>query len=448
MTKRSFVLSVLGLISLLVGCNLPSGHQTTEISSNLNNDQPAATLPEPEQLAVESSELLYPEDLDYLGAFRLPPGEDVSGWGWGGAALTYYPEGDPGGEPDGFSGSLFGTGHDWYQQVSEVSIPAPVLSKSKQLDELKTAATLQGFHDLRGDLFPHLDYEIGRVGLEYLPAQGSQTTGKLYFTWSQHVLEDEFAPTHGWSETDFSSLQPAGPWRLEGVTNYATSDYIFTIPEDWAAAYTPGLRLVTGRYRDGGWSGQGPSLFAYGPWNQGNPPEPGTSLPAVHLLWYGSTYVQSPNKMENYHDSDEWNGGAWLTVGDRSAVIFAGTKGVGECWYGFANGVVWPQEPPFPEVPEPPYDERGWWSTEFIAQIIFYDPVDLARVALGEFEPHQPQPYAVLDVTDLLFNHHSPQQKYLLGAVAYDRGSNFLYILELFGDGEQPLVHVWQVGME
>jgi hypothetical protein len=446
--KRTELLFVFGIAVMLSGCNLPGRLPENQDASAIFQDQAQATVSPGrlERPEIIEPDLLLPEDLAYLGAFRLPAGPPESGWGWGGAALTFYPEGDPDGESDGFPGSLFGTGHDWYQMVSEVSIPAPVLSTTRDLSELPTAETLQDFADLRDDLFPHLDYEIGRVGLEYLPGQRGQTTGKLYFTWSQHLVDDEYAVTHGWAETDLSDPQQAGPWYLGEFTNYATSDYIFTIPGEWADLYTPGKRLVTGRFRDGGWSGQGPSLFAYGPWNEGNPPEAGIRLNAIPLLWYGSTYEQSPYKMDDYHDSDEWNGGAWLTAGERSAVVFAGTKGLGDCWYGFGNGVVWPQEPPFPEVPDYPYDERGWWSTEFTAQIIFYNPADLARVALGEIQPYEPQPYAVMDVSDLLYNHTDPQQKYLLGAVAYDRENNILYILELFGDGEQPLMHVWQVG--
>ncbi|MEN8241142.1 MAG: hypothetical protein ABFS17_04420 [Chloroflexota bacterium] len=442
-------MSLLGLVLGLTGCNLPLDEENPSNPVNAVDDQlnnPAIVTEPLDQAAVIGSELLYPDDLVYIGAFRLPASTAEFGWGWGGAALTFSPDGDPTGEADGFPGSLFGTGHDWFQQISEVSIPAPMISAGKQVEDLPTARTLQDFQDLHGNLFPHLDYEIGRVGLEYLAPQGEQSSGKLYFTWSQHMLEDEYSLTHGWAETDLSNMQTAGPWYLDAFSNYATSDYIFTISAEWAARYTPGMRLVTGRYRDGGWGGQGPSLFAFGPWNQGNPPEQGTRLQAAPLLLYGSSYDQSPDKMENYHDSDEWNGGAWLTAGERSAVIFAGTKGVGECWYGFANGVVWPQEAPFPEVPEAPFDERGWWSTEFTAQILFYSPDDLARVALGQLEPHQPQPYAILDVSELLYNHSALQQKYLLGAAAYDRTNNLLYVLELFGDGEQPLVHVWGVG--
>ena len=78
----------------------------------------------PVSLAAQSDpRLLQPDDLVYLGAFRLPD-EPLDGWAYSGAALASYPGGDPGGAEDGFPGSLFATGHNWYQQVAELSIPA------------------------------------------------------------------------------------------------------------------------------------------------------------------------------------------------------------------------------------------------------------------------------------------------------------------------------------
>ena len=87
-------------------------------------------------------ELIQPGDLAYVGAFRLPDGPEEIGWAWSGAALTYSPGGDPDGPEDGYPGSLFGTGHNWNQWVSEVSVPVPVNSPTKNLDDLPTAATL------------------------------------------------------------------------------------------------------------------------------------------------------------------------------------------------------------------------------------------------------------------------------------------------------------------
>jgi len=391
----------------------------------------------------QSGPLIQPTDLVYQGAFRLPDrppdGQENMGWEWGGSAMTYYPDGDPGGSADGYPGSIFGAGHDQTQYISEISIPIPVISAGKNVTDLNTAETLQGFHDIRGNLFDHLDWEMPRAGLAYLPKQGSQTTGKLYFCWATHApgQDDDTGPTHGWCELDLSSPQSVGIWRIGGYWKYVTSDYIFDIPQSWADTYTPGLYLATGRFRDGGQRGEGPSLIAYGPWNEGNPPAAGSTLSATPLLLYGNAYEENPPTMDNYHHSDEWSGGAWLTAGSQSAVVFVGTKGQGDCWYGCADGT---DEPPWPDD-----CDRGWWSSSFVGQMLFYDPADLAAVASREMETWEPQPYATMDIDQYLYHIESEQQLHHVGAASFDRERGLLYILEPLADGDKPLVHVWKV---
>ena len=80
-----------------------------------------------------------PEIMELMAIPSLPdsPGTpDNVGWEWGGSAMTYYPGGDADGPVDGYPGSLFGTGHNWNQYVSEISIPAPVISPGKNPSEL------------------------------------------------------------------------------------------------------------------------------------------------------------------------------------------------------------------------------------------------------------------------------------------------------------------------
>jgi hypothetical protein len=404
---------------------------------------PTAT---PTLTPITAEGLIQPTDLTYLGAFRLPDGPEEIGWGYSGAAMTYYPHGDPDGPADGYPGSIFGTGHDWNQHVSEISIPAPIISPDKDVEDLNTATTLQDFQNIRGDLFG--EFELPRAGLEYLPAQGGQTTDKLYFCWAQHMGDAETNPSHGWCELDLSNPQTAGAWRIGDYWNYVTTDYIFAIPQRWADANTPGMYLATGRFRDGGQGARGPSLLAYGPWNEGNPPAANSTLSAVPLLLYTDVTAEDDFTMDNYHHSDGWSGGAWLTGGDKSAVVFVGTKGIGDNWYGFANGVVWPDEPPYPPVPDPPYDQRGWWSTGFEGQIVFYDPAELAAVARGEMEPYEPQPYATLQIDQYLYDIDFTQPWYHVGAASFDRERGLLYLFEPLADEDKSLIHVWEVAAE
>jgi len=358
--------------------------------------------------------------------------------------MAYYPDGDPDGPDDGHPGSVFGVGHDWQKYVSEISIPAPVISAGKNLADLNTARTLQPFRDVRAGVGSlHLLQEMPRVGMEYLPAQGEQTSGKLYLSWGAHYQEEqERVASHMWCELDLSN--PQGAWWVGNYSPYSVNDYMFEIPEAWAAADTPGKRLATGRFRDGGWGGQGPCLFAIGPWNHGNPPPPDTHLDAVPLLLYSSTATDEPpyHTMANYHHADEWTGGAWITAGDKAAVVLVGTKGTGDCWYGLKNGTVWPDEPPYPEDPE---GTRGWWSTGFVGQMILYDPNDLAAVARGERRPYEPQPYATLNLDEHLYHITETQQKSHVAAACFDRARGYLYVFEPLADGDKSLVHVWRV---
>jgi len=446
MTKARVTLAAaVPLLLAGLACNLPITPQQPagEPSATTPPSNPTAAAPRP-----PGNELIQPGDLVYEGVFRLPdlPGaEEGYDWRWGGSAMAYYPAGDPGGPGDGYPGSLFATGHDWNQWVAEISIPAPLAPTGGDLSALNTAAMLQPFHDVRGDLYTTRfeDWELPRAGLAYLPAGDGQASGKLAFCWGVHMQEGDSGPTHGWCELDLSDPEPAGAWRVADYANYVTSDYMLVIPAEWAEVHTPGMRLATGRFRDGGQGALGPSLIAIGLGDQSSPPAPGSALPAVSLLLYGNICQESPPAMAGYHHSDEWPGAAWLTTGERSAVVFAGTKGHGECWYGYADGTVWPEQPPYP--PEPAGGDRGWWSTRFTAQLLFYSTDDLAAVARGELAPHEPQPYAALEIDEYLVHVTSEQQKARLGAASFDPARGLLYLFEVLADDDRPLVHVWRV---
>ncbi len=395
---------------------------------------------------------IQPEDLEYLAAFRLPDGSGRSDWNYSGGAMAYYPSGDASGDENGFSGSIFAIGHDHQQYVSEISIPVPVISSRKNLEELNTATTLQDFSDMTGGMFGYL--EMPTAGLAYLPPQGDQITGKLHFCWGQHLQYQE--ASHGWCELDLSQPRPAGPWHFGNLNNYSTNDYIFEIPKAWADIHLSGKYLASGRFREGVWSGLGTALYAYAPWVDGNPPAPLATLTSItRLLLYGGDDPNLPEiiiteeqKMYWHHVADQWTGACWLTAGENSAVVFIGSKGLGNGWYGFSDGTVWAYEGPYPEIPDPPHDQRGFWADSIRAQMLFYDPADLAEVAHGTKNSWEPQPYAVLDINQYLFDpgyNYWRQKRLSLGAACFDRERGYLYIFERRADGEKSLIHTWKV---
>ncbi len=401
------------------------------------------------------SQLIQPADLQYLGAFRLPEVSGDSDWNYSGNGSAYYPPGDPAGPDDGTPGSIFAIGHDQQQFISEISIPVPKISKARNPADLNTAGTLQPFRDVKGNMFGEL--EIPRADIEYLGPQKGQTAGKIHFCWGQH-MQYELVPSHGWCETTLSNPNTAGPWFFDGHLNFTTNDYLFEIPEAWSNANTPGRRLASGRFRDGGLAGYGPALFAYGPWQDGNPPQPNAVLQSVTtLLLYGEhaegvpeIQVSDDKKMIWYSPTDEWSGGAWLEAGGHAALVFAGTKSMGRNWYGFSDGTEYPTDGqgPFPPVPPHPHDQRGWWADSIQAQILFYNPQDLAGVAQGEKKPYEPQPYAYFNLNPYLFDSgydYERDKMTSLGDCCYDRVHNLLYVFERLADEDRSLVHVFRI---
>ena len=430
--------------------------------------------------------LIQPADLTYIGAFRLPDtGEEApANWEYSGQALTWYPDGDPD-NSDSYPGSLFGTGQDVYNYVSEITVPVPVVAAAPAT--LNQAATLQGFQDVRGGLFDDLE-EMLRVGMQYLPAQTGQSSDKLHLTWGAHH-QDAGSPTqtasHAMCERNLSAPATSGAWWIGDNTIerlYRVNDYMFEIPSAWATEHVSGRKLATGRYRDGGWSGMGPNIFAYGSWLDGSPPAAETILGTTALLAYD--YADGVHTLDSYHDSDDWTGGAWLVSGTKSAVVFVGSKGGGDYWwYGYAspetdasgNGIPCVHHPPptediprcyrssdgsncvdaFPTCTGYDVDSKGWWSSRFDAQILFFDPADLAAVSTGTMETYEPQPYARLDIDEHLFLSWpsdtdidcgtGDQRKCRTGAVAYDAVNNNLYVMERFADEAKPVVHVWHI---
>ncbi len=429
--------------------------------------------------------VLHPADLIYQGAFRLPDtGPRPLTFEYGGNAMTSRPDGDPGGPTDGFPGSLFITGHDRLAygelpgggQVAEVDIPRPSLART--LDELPTARFLQPFAEVAAGHFEQLE-EIPRIALQYL--DHPDTGPLLHLAWGQH-LQDASSPSHAWFRPALATGSFAGEWFLGTHHPYVTTGYMLRIPAAWADRHTAGRLIGTGRYRDGGQGGMGPALFAYRPWLPGGgAPAPGTRLAATPLLLYASSLTTENIErcLDGYQHPDEWEGAAWLTTPrGASAVLFAGTKGTGaRYWYGYVN----PEGAHLPCVhgasvgqftvcrladgtPCPASDlvecaghtsARGWWSSRFDAQLLLYDPDDLAAVAAGTLPAWQPQPYAALDVDRHLFFQPPPwdeetlgrgdQRRMRLGAADFDPDHGLLYVLELFGDGARPVVHVWRV---
>ena len=491
MKTRVFLVLVLCVL-LLAACGSDQSAAQEQAGTEVPTSQASLNGAEktPIPTPANAAELLQPEDFVYLGAFKMPGSEDrPQTFAYGGNAMTFNPDGDAEGEDDGFPGSLFITGHDRIpygevpdgSQVAEVNIPAPLVGTD--VATLPSAEFLQDFENVTAGAFTSMD-EIPRIGLAYL---NREETGPLvHITWGAHLQSDS-VPTHASFSADLADADLQGFWYLGQQDMYSVNGYLFEIPQEWADRYTGGKVLASGRFRDGGMGGMGPSLFAYIEWQaDGSPAADGTHLEEVPLLLYESSYNTEEwvRGLNGYSHADEWEGGAWLTTAQgRSAVLFAGTKATGEkTWYGYIHPDGADQVCVDAHVTDYPtcrtsdgglcpdsdlsgccseesggcVSLRGWWSNRFDAQFILYNPDDLAAVAAGTLESWQPQPYAVIDIDEHLFLSPAEwdvimlgsgdQRRYRIGDAAFDRANGLLYVLELYADGGKPVVHVWRVG--
>ena len=457
--KNAFQGLVFGFILLWgISCQAASpGNAEQSTAARVGQENPSGPVDpaiSPDRVSVPEAILIQPEDLIYRGFFRLPDRSGSSNWEYSGHGLTFYPGGDPGGEADGFPGSLFGFGHDHHLLVSEISIPAPVITRN--LADAPTAATLQPFADLTEGIFSAQEMTIPRAGLAYL----ADPLPRLHFTFGEHF--QDFDPSHGWAGIDLAQPDAHGAWIFGPYSNYVTNDYLFEIPPSWADAIAPGPLLASGRAREGLWSGRGPALFAYNPPGSETALDPGGTISGIYpLLLFGEQLLDQPEissdpsrAVDHYREADHWWGGAWLTSDDAAGVVLVGTKGLGEEWYGFANGVVWEhdcaerQPPTCPEVPEWPYDNRGFWAEDFQAEMIFFDPRELVAVARGESDSWAPQPYATLILDEYLLAPELDPENYkrdLVGAMAFDRDNGLIYLVERLADEYKSIIHVWEL---
>lgn len=396
---------------------------------------------------------LRPADLRYRGAFAVPG----DAFAYGGHALAFYPQGDPDGAEDGFSGSLFVAGLAPDRLVGEIGIPAPLVgagSGEAAFNSLPSATVLRAPADPTGGWSdncthdPECQYrDIG--GLAWLPEQQRLAWNLLDWYNAARIDQDSL----GWCRVDFS--QAVGVWHIgprddsEFFHNAKTADYLFTAPSAVAERALNGRSLLAGAHREAGSLGgsQGPALVATAPWQDGDPPAAGTELGAQTLLYYREFYDCvwiAENQIQpepaagvcdfpGYRAADRWQGGAWIEAGERAAVLLFGRKGQGvNCYDTGANCSN-----------DPCMASKGYHAYPYQPQILFYDVDALLLSTSGHQEPWIVLPYSVQAVTDITLGRSDCA---VLGATALDRDNQRLYVAEQqAGPNGETVIHVWDI---
>lgn len=365
---------------------------------------------------------LHASDLAYSGAFRLPADFD---WGARGIAL-------------GPRGALWVTGPDVPPATfGEVSLPAPV--RTRDWTTLPEAALLSPVRVFDGSLIEtQLEADTTFGGdLAYVPAQGSQTGGKVYgcADWWFAVGEETF-PTVWFAEEGGS--RPRGLFhvgrREPPFHGNRSGDYLFAAPRGYADAHLGGRWLVTGKTRGAFGGSMGPTLLAFAPWEE---EDPSGDLDAVALLWYPERFPEcaGPNvgdkaacDFPDFTMCDDWEGAGFVEGSAGRAVILWGVKGLGGNRYG----------PPEPGDCNP---HQGYHCDPFERQVIFYDPEELAEVAAGRRDAWTVRPYETWRPAEMFLA--SPTCG-LAGGLAVDPDAGRVLLVEKgLGEGNSAVVHVW-----
>jgi hypothetical protein len=382
--------------------------------------------------------------MEYKGAFALP-----EAFSWMDGDIGFYPAGDPG-NSDQYPGSIFCPGNAQQRYVAEISIPEPVISKN--VNELNMAQILQPLTDVKSSNINDGGGNWAKgPALEYLPAQTGQSQGYIYTCFGDYYqTTGERLNSFGACNTDLTN--PQGGWYIGSPESMTTPYYMSTIVFNCDIPNPiNGHGLIAGGNRYGDWH-RGPTLTAYGPWNDGTPlPGNNTQLNYTPLLMYDNS--SGSNYLNGYAEYDLWKGGSWLTVGNKSAVVVCGLKGYGESWYGWNNGESYEVIYNIPMPIEP--EDHGPRQTWHKSMLLFYNPADLVSVANGTMQSNEPQPYASIDISTLMLatNTHNPifeHDGHGPGGMTFDRQNGLLYMMEYnayqteFND-PIPVIHIWKL---
>lgn len=423
-----------------------------------------------------SGERLQPSDFVYKGAFRLP--EDFN---WGARGLSYYPPGNGGVGSllvTGFEGLLNASGTpcegaaDCKAYYGEVFIPTP--KSELNWENLPMATFLRGMTAFDGGLIQGLNVDcIFVAGIQYVPRQGSQTHDKIYGSLNEWYPEGDFGddsfPTIWFSGLDGSNARGlffVGP-QTAPYHGRKMGDYLFSVPQWYADRYLGGRTLITGRARGtpagdqpentiaGG--SQGPTLFAFRPW-QIESPDSNLNLDAVPMLYYRVKYPACAGPdigvggqpvncdYPGFSMCDSWTGAGFVENGQKNAILILGHKGSTNCYHcGDPTDDSGCHQTPLPGECTPFCNEgRGYHCGPYERQVIFYDTEELGQAAQGLQDPWRVLPYTIWRPEAFYLGSAGGHTCGDVGGMAVDPVGQRIFMIERgLGTENAAVVHVW-----
>jgi len=207
--------------------------------------------------------------------------------------------------------------------------------------------------------------------------------GVLHWTMKAGDLENENDyPTQGFLD----SGGPHGLFRIAHAHHNKVGGYLAECPADLGGDYLcgfcgpPDISTASG----------GPALYVV---TDDSSAAPWASLPSVTLLEYGNT---KETRLSLFSGTTKIYGCAWIETETARGVVFSVSTGVGEQWYGEAFHI---RRNGLPLI-DPYEEEHGYHSNRYEQQLWVYNPEDLKKVFRSELSAGQPQPVAVIPLSE------------------------------------------------
>jgi|GEM_PF-947586 len=375
-------------------------------------------------------QLLYQQNLQYVGAFRVPGGQIGSSvFDYGGSALAFNPA----------NNSLFMVGHSSDQAVAEVAIPSTILNTT-DLSRLSVAKVLQPFTSILPRL-PNNPSNMsvgGQEAIGGLMVVDGQLIGTAFNTYdgSASVNVSHFKL----SSTNLASANVSGLYQVGNMGGGFVGGYMAPIPSEWQSAL--GAPYLTGQAALNiiSRTSSGPAAFGFDPAKLGQ-----GVTPAIPYVYYDQNHptlgAYGSNAPTLFNGTVGSTGlvsgmGVAFVPGSRS-VLFFSSIGTGDYYYGEASDANDPNR-----VYKGPHSVGGGYTYKVWA----YDVNDFVAVKSGQKNPWDLKPYSTWD-----FSFPVPSGPKYMGGVAFDPSTNRLYFSELkmerVGDpyASRPLIHVFQL---
>ncbi len=395
--------------------------------------QGAGNEPAVPNVTADNEPLVDATSFIYQGAFRVPAGtSDPLSFNYGGTALAYSPE----------RNSLFLVGHDQFQRIAELNIPTP--GTASLATGLPVATYKQPLADLLSARIPDVLTDLGlppgyiptvKVGGILPLTDGLILNMYVYYDGEGKQRVSHFKlPTFDLTRKDL--LQ--GPSQVGDGRAGFVDGWMPPIPSEWQSFF--GATALTGQCclsiitR----TSHGPSVSTFDPTAVGAP-----IVPATRVLGYPFDHptLGQWGETNNLFNGSTVMGGAVFIPTTRS-VLFFGRHGPTFCYgIGVPGTPISNPGPGLEECTDPTDGSKGTHGYPYVYQVWAYDALDLLRVKNGTANTWDIQPYKTWNF-ELPFEATNRR----LGGVAFDAANGRLFVLAQYGNGVDPLIHVYTLG--